>query len=89
MCIYTYIHDIYNWWGAARGGENAELPGWPGRVAVNSCLHFSICAWHPCAGAMLIFSVSFQVSRSNCLNGAAWADGDGGKLSHYGGDQSP
>jgi len=24
------------------------------------CLHFSICACHPCAGAMLIFSVSFQ-----------------------------
>jgi hypothetical protein len=23
-------------------------------------LHFSICACHPCAGAMLIFSVSFQ-----------------------------
>ena len=26
-------------------------------------LHFSICACHPCAGAMLIFSVSFQVYR--------------------------
>jgi len=25
------------------------------------CLHFSICACHPCAGAILIFSVSFQV----------------------------
>ena len=24
------------------------------------CLHFSICACHPCAGAMLNFSVSFQ-----------------------------
>ena len=24
------------------------------------CLHFSMCACHPCAGAMLIFSVSFQ-----------------------------
>ena len=24
-------------------------------------IHFSICACHPCAGAMLIFSVSFQV----------------------------
>ena len=35
------------------------------RVASNAgvqknCLHFSICACHPCAGAMLIFSVSFQ-----------------------------
>ena len=27
------------------------------------CLHFSICACHPCAGAMLIFSVSFQFLR--------------------------
>ena len=26
-------------------------------------LHFSICVCHPCAGAMLIFSVSFQVYR--------------------------
>ena len=25
-----------------------------------NCLHFSICACHPCAGAMLFFSVSFQ-----------------------------
>ena len=25
-----------------------------------NCLRFSICACHPCAGAMLIFSVSFQ-----------------------------
>jgi hypothetical protein len=31
----------------------------PGREQKN-CLHFSICACHPCAGAMLIFSVSFQ-----------------------------
>ena len=27
------------------------------------CLHFSICACHPCAGAMLLFSVSFQFYR--------------------------
>jgi hypothetical protein len=26
-------------------------------------LHFSICACHPCAGAMLIFSVSFEFKR--------------------------
>ena len=25
-----------------------------------NCLHFSSCACHPCAGAVLIFSVSFQ-----------------------------
>ena len=29
--------------------------------SIKSCLHFSICACHPSAGAMLIFSVSFQV----------------------------
>ena len=30
----------------------------------NACsLHFSICARHPCAGAVLIFSASFQVLR--------------------------
>ena len=28
-----------------------------------NCLHFSICACHPCAGAMLILSVSFQFYR--------------------------
>ena len=31
-----------------------------GRFSPKKCLHFSICACHPCAGAMLIFSVSFQ-----------------------------
>ena len=30
---------------------------WP---CTKNWLHFSICACHPCAGAMLIFSVSFQ-----------------------------
>ena len=28
-----------------------------------NCFHFSICACHPCAGAVLIFSVSFQSLR--------------------------
>ena len=28
--------------------------------AKKNVIHFSICACHPCAGAMLIFSVSFQ-----------------------------
>ena len=32
----------------------------PRRWRSKFCLHFSICACHPCAGAMLIFSVSFQ-----------------------------
>ena len=30
------------------------------RNSAKNILHFSICACHPCAGAMLIFSVSFQ-----------------------------
>ena len=34
--------------------------GMPSKELQNKCLHFSICARHPCAGAMLIFSVSFQ-----------------------------
>ncbi len=29
-------------------------------AATKNLVHFSICACHPCAGAMLIFSVSFQ-----------------------------
>ena len=33
-----------------------------GAIAKKS-VHFSICACHPCAGAMLIFSVSFQFYR--------------------------
>ena len=38
--------------------------------------HFSICACHPCAGAMLIFSVSFQfyqMSPKGHLLHVAWA----------------
>ena len=30
---------------------------------LKNLVHFSICACHPCAGAMLIFSVSFQFYR--------------------------
>ena len=32
----------------------------PARRVRKKQVHFSICACHPCAGAMLIFSVSFQ-----------------------------
>ena len=43
--------------------------------ARKNCLRFSICACHPRAGAMLIFSVSFQVQRMipqwMCLLGTA------------------
>ena len=33
------------------------------KSCAENSLHFSICACHPCAGAMLIFSVSFQLYR--------------------------
>ena len=35
----------------------------PYKRVKEAMLHFSICACHPCAGAMLIFSVSFQFYR--------------------------
>ena len=35
----------------------------PKRSFAKNLLHFSLCACHPCAGAMLIFSVSFQFYR--------------------------
>ena len=41
-------------WRAHRSDSNS---------AYSNCLHFSMCACHPCAGAVLIFSVSFQFSR--------------------------
>ena len=47
-----------------RGGRGPDL--WRGRRTIVSCkslLRFSICACHPCEGAMLIFSVSFQFYR--------------------------
>ena len=40
---------------AVRSRRRCSLP-----TGKKNCLHFSICACHPCAGAMLIFSVSFQ-----------------------------
>ena len=41
-----------------RHGFCSMSPRWNHRVT--DCLHFSICACHACAGAMLMFSVSFQ-----------------------------
>ena len=35
----------------------------PSCARAKNLVHFSICACHPCAGAMLIFSVSFQFYR--------------------------
>ena len=47
--------------------------------AWQKCLHFSTCACHPCAGAMLIFFVSFQFQRmipeGNPLNEAYKVNG--------------
>ena len=42
-----------------RTNAQCARPG-QGEASPKNCLHFSICACHPCAGAMLIFSVSFQ-----------------------------
>ena len=50
---------------------SVSLQSWQMQKKINTCvvpnlidaknhLHFSICACHPCAGAMLIFSVLFQ-----------------------------
>ena len=64
----------WGWCGAAKLPAIPDLViprrgGWGDRLlAPPSCcasgfknlVHFSICACHPCAGAMLIFSVSFQ-----------------------------
>ena len=40
--------------------RDQSLPTPKSRIAKKNLVHFSICACHPCAGAMLIFSVSFQ-----------------------------
>jgi hypothetical protein len=40
--------------------KQCALPIQKIKQRAKNCLHFSICACHPCAGAMLIFSVSFQ-----------------------------
>ena len=47
ICIYIYIYNHHH------NNNNNHCNN-------NSCLHFSICARHPCAGAILILSVSFQ-----------------------------
>ena len=49
MRVCIYIH-IYTHWLMASAG----------RTILKHCLHFSICACHPCAGAISILSVSFQ-----------------------------
>ena len=53
--------------GAINGGDERLWPFGEAKFGVfkneKNWLHFSICACHPCAGAMLIFSVSFQFYR--------------------------
>ena len=45
---------------ASKGLERARAMIKTAQAELKNWLHFSICACHPCAGAMLIFSVSFQ-----------------------------
>ena len=62
------VHDAYEY-TTGRPGEAREaralavlaLRAGTFRRRPALCLHFSICACHPGAGAMLIFSASFQV----------------------------
>jgi len=42
--------------------RKTSLDSFPSMAPINPC-HFSICACHPCAGAMKIFSVSFHFYR--------------------------
>ena len=49
--------------------------GMPSKELQNKCLHFSICACHPCAGAMLILSVRpVRLVRVRVSEGVAQAD---------------
>ena len=63
-CCAEYMTKLYQSDYCARGCSAHDahckqmwMDGW---MWQKNCLHFSICACHPCAGAMLIFSVSFQ-----------------------------
>ena len=71
--------------GAINGGDEQPRPFGRGKCGVSkkkkNCLHFSICACHPCAGAMLIFSVSFQFYRVAPPEGA-------GELEHHTNDSN-
>ena len=67
--IYIYIH-VYAICTACIAISHARVYARPRPARARTdadhvchvyCLHFSICACHPCAGAMLIFSVPFQL----------------------------
>ena len=67
--LQTMMEGLWVKWsnGSDHIKASIEGPGWGdgrkgGKVEKNLD-HFSICACHPCAGAMLIFSVSFQFYR--------------------------
>ena len=65
VCIYIYIYRIYIYIYISASTYifsffySIYIYIFILKKEIN-CLHFSICACHPCAGAMLIFSVSFQ-----------------------------
>ena len=50
-------------WGKTRGRPPHPYIHRFSHAWAKNLLHFSICACHPCAGAMLIFSVSLQFYR--------------------------
>ena len=59
ICIYIYIY-MYTHLHTVSSHILINGPSW----LQSFLLHFSICARRPCAGAMLILSVSFQVWRA-------------------------
>ena len=63
MCIYKYPMALSQE-NPCRSSQLREYQSQsPRRFASKLCLHFSMCACHPCAGAMLMFHVSLQLSR--------------------------
>lgn len=69
-------------WRGARGavaisqstpcGQNKSMDRSVSHLLQKNLDHFSICACHPCAGAMLIFSVSFQFYRMSPKGRWGW-----------------
>ena len=56
--IYVYIYIIYT--HTFYFAQMSLLGLMNCNMNNTNCLHFSICACHPCAGPMLIFSESLQ-----------------------------
>lgn len=59
-CFPVYLRNVASFCFELTRGLT-KLPNYCNKS--KKLLHFSICACHPCAGAMLIFSVSFQFYR--------------------------